>query len=45
MEKLRKAAEYILASLIKEGADKAQTSVSRGRVEEFNVDAGEFSLI
>ena len=45
MEKLKKAAEYILSSLINEGADEAQTSVSKGRVEEFNVDAGEFSLI
>lgn len=45
MEKLKKAAEYILSSLKKEGADHAQVSVSEGRVEEFNVDAGEFSLI
>ncbi len=45
MEKLKKAAEYILSSLKNEGADHAQVSVSEGRVEEFNVDAGEFSLI
>lgn len=45
MENLKKAAEYILSSLKKEGADDAQVSVSEGRVEEFNVDAGEFSLI
>lgn len=45
MEKLKKAAEYILDSLVKNGADDAQVSVSEGRVEEFNVDAGEFSLI
>ncbi len=45
MEKLKRAAEYILSSLKGEGADCAQVSVSEGRVEEFNVDAGEFSLI
>lgn len=45
MENLKKAAEYILSSLKKEGADDAQVSVSEGRVEEFNIDAGEFSLI
>lgn len=45
MEKLKKAAEYILDSLISSGGDMAQVSVSEGRVEEFNVDAGEFSLI
>ncbi len=45
MENLKKAAEYILSSLRNQGADDAQVSVSEGRVEEFNVDAGEFSLI
>ena len=45
MEMLKKAAEYALASLVKAGADKAQVSVSSGDSEEFNVDAGEFSLI
>ena len=45
MEKLKLAAEYILSSLKNQGADDAQVSVSEGRVEEFNVDAGEFSLI
>lgn len=45
MDKLKKAAEYILDSLISSGGDMAQVSVSEGRVEEFNVDAGEFSLI
>ena len=42
MENLKKAAEYILSSLKNQGADDAQVSVSEGRVEEFNVDAGEF---
>ncbi len=45
MDKLIKSAEYILSSLVSSGADMAQVSVSEGRVEEFNVDAGEFSLI
>ena len=45
MENLKRAAEYILSSLVSGGADLAQVSVSEGRVEEFNVDAGEFSLI
>ncbi len=45
MENLKKAADYILSSLKNAGADCAQVSVSEGRVEEFNVDAGEFSLI
>lgn len=45
MNELKKAAQYILDSLRASGADCAQVSVSEGRVEEFNVDAGEFSLI
>ncbi len=45
MENLKKTADYILDSLKNAGADSAQVSVSEGRVEEFNVDAGEFSLI
>ena len=45
MDMLKKSAEYILSSLVSSGADMAQVSVSEGRVEEFNVDAGEFSLI
>lgn len=45
MENLKKTAQYILNSLISSGADMAQVSVSEGKVEEFNVDAGEFSLI
>lgn len=45
MEKLKQAAKNILDLLVSSGADKAQVSVSEGEVEEFNVDAGEFSLI
>lgn len=45
MEYLKKAAAYILDSLTEAGADCAQVSVAEGRIEEFNVDAGEFSLI
>lgn len=45
MEKLKEAAKYILDSLMSSGGDLAQVSVIEGAVEEFNVDAGEFSLI
>jgi len=38
-------AEYALESLLKAGADKAACSVSRGRLEEFNVEANKFSLL
>ena len=45
MEELKKTAEKMLARLKEAGAQDAQVSVVRGRLEEFNVDAGEFSLI
>lgn len=45
MENLKKTAAYILDSLKNAGADDAQVSVADGLTEEFNVDAGEFSLI
>lgn len=45
MENLKNTAKYIIDSLLSSGGDMAQVSVSEGRVEEFNVDAGEFSLI
>ena len=45
MEKLKNTARYALEQLRLAGADQAEASVSEGRVEEFNVDAGEFSLI
>ncbi len=45
MENLKQAAKYTLDALINGGADSAQVSVSEGKIEEFNVDAGDFSLI
>lgn len=45
MEKLKETALYALDMLRRAGADDAQCSVTDGLVEEFNVDAGEFSLI
>ena len=45
MENLKKTALFALDKMKEAGADHAQASVSEGRVEEFNVDAGEFSLI
>ena len=45
MEKLKTKAQFALSKLLEAGADAAEASVSEGRVEEFNVDAGEFSLI
>ncbi|MCL2661832.1 MAG: TldD/PmbA family protein [Oscillospiraceae bacterium] len=38
-------AQYALDNLIKAGADKAACTVSCGRKEEFNVEAGKFSLL
>jgi len=38
-------AEYTLENLKKAGADKAACTVTRGRKEEFNVEAGKFSLL
>ena len=45
MKNLIQTAEYALSALKTAGADDAQVSVSEGEVEEFNVEAGEFSLI
>lgn len=45
MENLKEVAKYTLDALISGGADLAQVSVSEGKIEEFNVDAGDFSLI
>lgn len=45
MENLKQAAKYTLDALINGGGDSAQVSVSEGKIEEFNVDAGDFSLI
>jgi len=41
----REIAEYTLDALKKAGADHAQCIVSTGKVDEFNVDGGEFSLL
>jgi len=43
--KQQEIAEYALENLKKAGADKAACTVSRGRKEEFNVEAGKFSLL
>ena len=45
METLKQTALYALEQLAAAGADLAQSSVTKGETEEFNVDAGEFSLI
>lgn len=45
MEKLKNIASYTLNAFKEASADHAQVSVSEGKVEEFNVDAGQFSLI
>ena len=38
-------AQYALESLLKAGADKAACKLTRGRKEEFNVEANTFSLL
>ncbi|MBQ6862822.1 MAG: TldD/PmbA family protein [Clostridia bacterium] len=45
MEKLKQTALYVLDALRNAGADAAQCSVSEGKKEEFNIDAGAFSLL
>ena len=45
MEELKRKAAFALDALKRYRADDAQVSVSSGEVEEYNVDAGEFSLI
>ena len=45
MEVLKQKAAFALETLKALGADDAQVSVARGDVEEYTVDAGEFSLI
>ncbi len=44
IEALKKTAQRAVAALQKEGADKAQATVSYTVTHEFNVDGGEFSL-
>ena len=45
MDKLKEAAKYVLQALSNAGADCAQCSVQSGLKDEFNVDAGAFSLL
>lgn len=45
MDELTQKGKFLLDKLTSLGADCAQVSVSKGRLEEFNVDSGEFSLI
>lgn len=45
MKDLKESAAYILSALKKAGADEAQCIVCNSMLEEFNVDAGEFSLM
>ena len=45
MEKLIKAARFILNEAKKEGADYAQCTVNESEKKEFNVDGGRFSLM
>ncbi|MDR0819637.1 MAG: TldD/PmbA family protein [Oscillospiraceae bacterium] len=42
---LRKISEFALDALKKQGADGAEVTLSKGRTDELNVDAGEFSLM
>ncbi len=45
MNTLKETARYVLQALLEAGADAAQCSVSSGKKEEFNIDAGAFSLL
>lgn len=45
MVNLKSTAAYILSALKNAGADEAQCLVCSSMLEEFNVDAGEFSLL
>lgn len=42
---LQQIAEYVLEQLKKSGAEKAACGVSGGRMEEFNIEANEFTLM
>lgn len=44
IQTLKKTAQNAVAALLREGADKAQSTVSYKVTHEFNVDGGEFSL-
>ena len=43
--KLKQISEYALEALTKAGAQKASCSVSKGRTDELNVEANQFSLL
>jgi len=45
MKTKKEIAAYTLEALKKAGADHAQCIISSGKVDEFNVDGGEFSLL
>lgn len=45
ISQLKEIAQYTLSCLKENGADDAQCKVSFGKVDEINVDAGEFSLM
>lgn len=45
MNGLKETAQYVLQALLSAGAQQAQCSVSSGIKEEFNIDAGAFSLL
>ena len=45
MENIKNVAEYALQALTKAGAQKAACTASRGRKDELNVEANEFSLL
>jgi len=42
---MRDIAAYAIEAMIKAGADKASCQVSSGRKDEFNIEAGKFSLL
>ena len=45
MQDIKSITEYALAELKKAGADKADCQVIKGRKDEFNAEAGKFSLL
>lgn len=45
MDKIQSIAEYALDALKKAGADKASCLVSKGRKDEFNIEANQFTLL
>lgn len=45
MKTIKEVAEYTLDALKKAGADHAQCIVSSDKIDEFNIDSSEFSLL